>query len=558
MKKCYMTVSHGVLKRHVVCLLTALLCLSFAPSHAGEDSRCFLRDGDRWLILGDSITNNDTYVRMVRRMLNHFHPGSDIEINGTGIDGITSDHAFSKENPNYSVVSIMLGTNDAIHSGYDKVDRQKVLGAYRQSMLKIVKLHQTNGSIVLLLSSPLVDENFGRGWWELRNSNELLREFPQILQEIAKKTGAYYIPVQEEMEAYRIRLQKTFGIVRPLYPDGVHPNGWAQYQIAKTLWEHLNVSGQLSQKGEERRLAPAFKPVPVEVSLCTKFSERGDPIKLRLKSSEPVNLSLGWSYGKLHGRTTLPLTPEGTEWIVPLKKEELDVKPGQNRTLVFDLVSGTDRSIHILDITGTSVWHLNQEKAVGGDIPLEGTPKHGTWKISKYEGGLLLSGTVIDKDIRGDAELFTSRDGVHIFLDLRQRPRFAELAFDEDVHFFCLTIQDNPYFGVGISPSWGRGLSFAGYGGARKTADGYDWHFYISHGFKDRDKSFDVEKRDFIGFNIDIVDGGIGSDGKKSFEWVKSAKTDYDVQNFPSFLQILDMKNELKGDEVLVLNLWGP
>ncbi|MFA6567015.1 MAG: GDSL-type esterase/lipase family protein [Victivallales bacterium] len=556
MKKCYMTASHEVLKRHAVYFLTVLLCLSFAPLHAGEDGRCFLRDGDRWLILGDSITNNGTYVRMVRRMLNHFHPGSDIEINGTGIDGITSNHAFSKENHNSSVVSIMLGTNDAIHRGYDKVDRQKVLDAYRQGMLKTVRLHQDNGSIVLLLSSPLVDENFGRGWWELRNSNELLREFPQILQEIAKETGAYYIPVQEEMEAYRVRLQKTFGIVRPLYPDGVHPNGWAQYQIAKTLWEHLNVSGQLPQKGEERRLAPAFKPVSVEVSLCTKFSERGNPIKLRLKSSEPVSVSLGWSYGNLRGRTNLPLTPEGMEWTVPLEEEDLDVKTGQNRTLVFDLVSGDDRSIHILDITGTRVWHLNQEKAVDGDIPIDGIPKHGTWKISKYENGLLLSGTVIDKDIR-DAEHFTSRGGVHVMLDLRQEPRFADLSFDEDVHFLCLTVQEKPQFGIGISPSWGRGLGFAGSGGAQKTAGGYGWHFYISHGFKDRDKSFDVGKSDFIGFNIDIVDTDVDGNGKSSTEWVRFTKTDYEVQNFPGFLQILDMKNKLKGDEVLVLNLWG-
>ena len=545
------------IRRARLAFFRAAFMLSPRCSSNAEDSKCFLRHGDRWTAFGDSITSNGTYVRMVRRMLHHFHPGADITLNGIGINGVAADHAFAEGSDAATVVSIMLGTNDAIHSGYDKVDKQKILDSYRQSMLKRVKSHQAKGSIVLLFSSPLTDEDFGRGWWELRNSNAIIKEFPRILKEIAKETGAWYIPVQEEMRSYRDYLQAAFGIVRPLYPDGVHPNGWSQYQIARTIYERLNVAGRLLEKGEERRLSPAPKPVPAGVSLNAKFLEDGDALTLYFQSAESTKVNVRWSYGARRGEMVLDITPKGVAWTVPLKQEDFDLKPGQNRELVFDLGSGANRSVYILDITSTRVWHLNKENTIAGDVPLDSSPKHGSWNISKCQGGLLLSGAVSDDDIQADGDTFSSKDGVHLILDLRQGPRFADLSFDEDVHFLCLNVQQQPLFGLGIAPFLGRGMSFAGNGGAQKTADGYKWHFFISGGFKDGDKSFTVEKSDFIGFNIDIVDKNVGADGKCRSEWIKLTKTDYAVQNFPSFLQIIDMKNKLKGNEVKVLNLWG-
>ena len=536
-------------------LVAASVLLPFAAGAAG-DERGFLRDGDRWSIQGDSITANGGYVRAIRHVLNHFHPGAKIEINGIGVNGVPADHQFADSATPPTVVSIMLGTNDAIHRGYNKVDKPQVLEAYRQAILQKTKQHQAQGSVVLLLSSPLIDENYGRGWWELRNCNELIGEFPRILQEIAKETGAIYLPVQEEMAAYNEYLRRTFGIVRPLYPDGVHPNGWAQYPIAKVLWERLGVTGALAEKDQERRLSVPFKPVPVTASLTTKFLEAGAPLKVRFQAAAPIRVELNWSYGALRGKDTVAVSAEGTEWTIPLKPEELAVANGHNRTLVFDLAAGADRSLYLLDLTGTKVWQLDQDNAVGGDLPHDGTPKHGTWRMAKEAGGLLLTGTVRDSDIQGPTSNPTEGAGVQITLDLRQDARVFDLSYDEDVHVFCLNVVEKPRFGVGISPLFGRGISNAGKGGAQKTADGYAWNFFVRYGFKDQDKPFDVEKSEFIGFNIDIVDRNLGPDGKYTGNWIKFIESEYPIQTFPSFLHVLDMKHQLKGSHVEVLNLW--
>ena len=531
-----------------------MLSLSFTPLAYGAEN-CFLRDGDRWSVVGDSITNNGGYSRMARLLLNHFHPEAKIDINGIGVDGVSASYSFSGDYSGSTVVSIMLGTNNVIHHGYGEMDKRRILDQYRNELLAKVRRHQTDGSTVLLLSSPLVDENFGRGWWELRGCNDLIGEFPRILKEIAKETGAHYIPVQEEMELYRGQLQRDFGIVRPLYPDGVHPNGWCQYQIAKTLWAHLAFTGELSKKGEARRLSSAPEPVPVELALERKFLEPGAPLTLRLRADKTTNVELRWSCGPLRGNAALAIPPEGMGWTVPVKGGELDVSPGHNKTLILDLAAGESKSLYAIDITGTNVWHLDKERAVAGDIPLSGPRKQGAWKISKHDHGLLLSGTVADTDIQDGGTTYSSGDGVQITLDLRQNSRFGDLAFDEDVHLLCLNVQREPLFGVGIVPVWGRGMSFAGQGAASETAEGYAWHFFISHGFKDQDKPFDIERSDYVGFNIDIVDRDLEGNGKHTQDWIKMVDTDFPVQNFPAFLQLLDMKNQLKGDKVRMLNL---
>ena len=104
----------ATLRRTAGGLLAVVALIAFASPAAGA-GRCFLRNGDRWSILGDSITLNGGYVRTIRRVLNHFHPDADIDVNGIGVDGVQADYEFSAKSTNATVVSIMLGTNNAIH-----------------------------------------------------------------------------------------------------------------------------------------------------------------------------------------------------------------------------------------------------------------------------------------------------------------------------------------------------------------------------------------------------------------------------------------------------------
>ncbi len=45
---------------------------------AAEPGSCFLKNGDRWLFVGDSITNADVYRQVLLRVLQHYHPDADI------------------------------------------------------------------------------------------------------------------------------------------------------------------------------------------------------------------------------------------------------------------------------------------------------------------------------------------------------------------------------------------------------------------------------------------------------------------------------------------------
>jgi lysophospholipase L1-like esterase len=535
---------------------TAALLCQFINLNA-EESKCFLRKGDRWKIMGDSITHNNTYVRTVSRVLNHFHPNSTIEINGLGVNGVASNYKYSDKSTNETVVSIMLGTNDVIHHIYKKIDKEALLKKYEKVTSERVESYRKRGVTVLLLSSPLTDERYGRGFFETRGTNDIIKEFPRILKKIAAETGSYYIPVQEELEIYRKSVEAEHGIIRPLLADGVHPTGWAQYQIARTLWEHLNFPGQLLNDKEKRELSPAFIPVPVKVTLNSRFMTAGETLKLTFKSATVQKVKLSWSYGKKSGKSDLDVSTNGTDWTVPLTASDFNLTPGENKELVFDLTSGEKRSLYILDLSSTRLWHFDKNNTIHGTIPLDAKNQDRTWEIQKIKDGLMISGTMVDKDIQEDAYWYFQRDGIQILLDLRPEDRFLNLSIDEDCHLFFLTVQEEPRVGVGIVPVFGRGLNYASNAGVEKTKDGYKWHVVIKHGFQDRGQNAGLDKNDFIGFYINTQERDLDKNGKPHNQYFSIDKTDYPFYSNTHLLQTIDVKNRFKSDKVTVLNLWG-
>jgi hypothetical protein len=96
------------------CLLAAALAVRSVEAADEQARGSFFRNGDRWMLVGDSITNTDTYRQLVLRMLRHYHPDADIVVGNSAVNGVTSDYAAKREfKP--TLVTIMLGMNNVIH-----------------------------------------------------------------------------------------------------------------------------------------------------------------------------------------------------------------------------------------------------------------------------------------------------------------------------------------------------------------------------------------------------------------------------------------------------------
>ena len=505
--------------------IIALLLLMAGPALAGES---FLKDGDRWLFLGDSITHNDTYRRTIERVVRHFHPGMTFASGNMGFSGATSGVKVSATNANPTVVSIMFGMNNAINSDWRHGrPMQPALDAYRRDMTAKAREFKALGAAVILMTPTLTDESFNSGIYELKGTREFLRQCARIIQEIAQAEGVYWLPVQEEFEAF----QDTLATEQVLRLDGVHPSALGQYQIARTFWEHLDVAGSLATG--DRKLATDVPALPLTVSLATRLAT--NDVSLQIRSPEPMTVQATWSTGDSRGHETLRLTGGEDGWTLPFQAT------GQ---AIVDFAADGKRSIYILDFARTRVLH-----PTGGVVT--GAVDTATWRIESSGKALVFSGTVTDTDNQPDNMWPWARDGVALWLDLRPPERFADINVDDDVHMTILTWREAQMTGAMI-PWIGRGMQHAAESRMTGTPTGYAWLLRIGNAFSNK-RGTDFPMMDFTGFNLKVHD----QDAGKPLAIHDAQPTVEPTDKYANGLMIVDWKNKLPVNDVTTVHLFG-
>ena len=508
--------------------ITAGMMLMVGPIRA-EDS--FLKEGDRWLFLGDSITHNDTYRQTVERVIRHFHPGITFESGNMGFNGATSGVKVSAQEKKPTIVSIMFGMNNSINSDwrYGK-PMQPALDAYRADMTAKAREYKAMGAAVILMTPTLTDEGFNSGIYELKGTRDFLQKCAQIIREVAEAEGVYWVPVQEEFEAF----QSTLAPEQVLRIDGVHPSALGQYQIARTFWEHLNLAGPLTTG--KRKLSTPPPVLPVTVKLAFRFVT--NDVCLVLQAPGPMTVKAAWSAGDKRGEATLQLTGQEYCWTLPVTTQRVE-------HVIVDLSAAGKRSLYIVDDAKTRVLHPTNGVVTGSfDVA--------TWRIEQRGKALLFSGTVEDKDNQPDSDWPWARDGVALWLDFRPPARFADINVDDDVHMTVLTVREQPQFYGALIPWIGRGMQHAGELGMTKTPNGYAWQLRVGNAFNNKRK-VDFSKTDFIGFNIMIHDQNAG----KPMVTYEAHPTVEAADKYANELMIVDFKNKLPGDEVTTAHVFG-
>jgi hypothetical protein len=409
-----------------------------------------------------------------------------------------------------------------------------------------IKSFQEKGADVVLLTPTLTDEAFSREFWELRGTRKMLVKLGQAVRQMAQAEHVWFVPVQEEFEALQNRLP-SFSALRP---DGVHPSAVGQYQIARTIIEHLNFPGQLIDKKETREIGTSFKSTNVKVSLTGKFV--GDQLSLHFESDKAQKLNVRWS---INGKTTtvqLDIDGELT-WNVPIRQEELINKPGDHQQLLLSLSNGESMQWYVVDLSCVPVLHLKDNRLLGQITTDERRDEGslvGTWSLQKFEDGLFIEGKVFDDDIQSLSQWPWGRDNVTLWLDLRPEDRFAGIGFEEDVYQSIIAVQDKPAFACSLHPWQGRGMELAANVGGQKIPNGWQWNIYINHAFFEKNK-LNINERDYIGFNINILDEDVMADKKIRRKFYTYHKAKYEMFIYPNMMVLIDLKNQLKEDNVI-------
>ena len=205
----------------------------------------FLQPGDRFLLIGDSITDAGRredpdgigfgYVRLLRDMLWARHPALDIEVINRGISGDTvrlMSWRWRKDvlAANPTVLSVSIGVNDVWRQLQDPANEEKVLldefeATYRKLLdMAVEALHCR----LLLCEATIIDEN--------RQSphNVIVDQYNAVIAKLARDFGALLVPMNQ---AFWRAIDPN--PARRWTEDGVHPLTNGHMLMALTMYETL-------------------------------------------------------------------------------------------------------------------------------------------------------------------------------------------------------------------------------------------------------------------------------------------------------------------------------
>ena len=361
-------------------IFATLLLVALHPGY-GAVAPGFLHAGDRWVFLGDSITDDGIYRRTIERVCLFYHPDAKLDFINAGVSGTLSTatkeqfaQASAADRP--TIVSLMTGMNNTINSDWRQgLPTGPNIEAYRKSILDTIRKMKNNGLTVVLMGPTYTDESLGWGSpWELAGTRGLLEAYGKCLEVMAKEEGVLYLPVGEEFEA----LQNTLPPVQILRFDGVHPNVFGQYQVARTILHHLNLGGPLD--GVRQTVPSSVVDCPVDVALTTRrLSPTATGIPLTITTAQPGKYTLNWSYklydistpkdatqyqftglyktsGKTYARQTMAATLTGTDKLNLPLPAALPVSGGV-ADLLLEVAQGDSHRLYIFNLTTVPVLH---------------------------------------------------------------------------------------------------------------------------------------------------------------------------------------------------------
>ncbi|WP_406700655.1 SGNH/GDSL hydrolase family protein [Singulisphaera sp. Ch08] len=373
--------------------IVAYLALALAPP-ALADEPFYLKDGDRVVFYGDSITDQRLYTTFVETYVVTRFPAMNVSFvhSGWGGDRVTGggggpiDLRLKRDVLAYrpTVLTIMLGMNDGSYRPFD----EKIFQTYANGMERIVekvKAELPEVKITLIRPSPFDDVTrppvFEKGY------NAVLVRYGDFLKELAEKEHAKLADLNTSVvDATKKAFEADPEKAKKLNPDRVHPAPGGQLLMAAALldaWDApalvSDVQIKLESKSEPKTQAEKTKVSDVQwndgILKWTQLDEslpfpadlKDDVIKLAVNSSDFVK-DLDQQPLKVSGL-------EGSDYVLSIDGEEVgsfskdQLAEGINLALLTTPMTKQASEVHNLTLKHNNI-HFTRWRSV--QVPLSG------------------------------------------------------------------------------------------------------------------------------------------------------------------------------------------
>ena len=213
-------------------LLASFLLAQSLPAQTAAP----FQNGDRWCVLGDSITHGDRYQHYIYLFYATRFPDRTIDIFNCGISGDSASGALRRLDDDVlshkpSVVSIMLGMNDVSRNLYEPGTptpevtkmREKALADHAQNMKHLAERLTAAGTRLIFITPSPFDDTSTMEKPNLPGVNQALSVSADNARQLAKTFGGGLVDFHQPMTELNLAQQKLDPRYTLIGPDRVHP-----------------------------------------------------------------------------------------------------------------------------------------------------------------------------------------------------------------------------------------------------------------------------------------------------------------------------------------------
>jgi lysophospholipase L1-like esterase len=334
--------------------IAAFLLILLAPALAQADEPFYIKDGDRVVFYGDSITDQRLYTTFVETYVVTRFPTWKVDFvhSGWGGDRVTGsgggsiETRLSRDVVAYkpTVVTIMLGMNDASYRAYEQRIFISYSNGYRR-MIDSLRRDLPDVRLTLIRPSPYDDvtrpPNFEGGY------NAVLVRYGDFVESLAKESHALVADLNAPVvEATKKAITSDSELAKKLNSDRIHPGPGGQLLMAAALLDAWNAPALVSSV-----VIDATEGAPATVR---------ETKKARVETLVSRNGSLTWT----ETDEALPFPIDLKDPVVKLAVASSNVVQDLNRQTLK--VSGLTTPRYTVTIDGKEVGSFRKEALAEG------------------------------------------------------------------------------------------------------------------------------------------------------------------------------------------------
>jgi lysophospholipase L1-like esterase len=317
-----------------------------------------LKDGDRYLFIGDSITHQCLYTQYVEDFYYTRYPKMRIHFRNAGVSGDRAQDALDRFDDDIAafkptVATVLLGMNDASYTDFSP----EIFKTYSEGVIKLLDKLDAIQCKVILMSPTMFDHQAfeqmvakdpARGKNKNpENYNGVLAYYGKWLQETARKRGYQFVDLFSPLNTHTVQ-QRKLDPNFTLIADAIHPGSDGQLVMA---YELLRQTGELGSVLSTGVRAVDGKWMPLSPALVKEIT------------------------GEAGRNASYTVLPKCLPWVVPADAAAgfKLTKAGHTGSQESHVVVGLDAGRYELVINGQSVGIFN-ERIFGVHAEIEEDP----------------------------------------------------------------------------------------------------------------------------------------------------------------------------------------